>query len=96
MKLNLVNMLTQMSLLNQSILMILLDVIFFVLFYYNFDFLKKKFFFFKVYINHRPAFGLDPYEIYNSFKILSKKDDGDNYDLLPRHIFLNELQSIGK
>ncbi|CAF0707326.1 unnamed protein product, partial [Brachionus calyciflorus] len=39
--------------------------------------------FIRLYINHRPAFGLDPYEIYNSFKTLSRHA---NSDYLPRHV----------
>ena len=54
---------------------------------------------FIVYINHRPAFGLDPYEIYNSFKILNKgyeiEDDDSNQNHIPRFVFLNELQTKG-
>lgn len=49
-----------------------------------------------MYINHRPAFGLDPYEIYNSFKVLSSMNNRDNSNFLPRHVFLNELQSRGE
>ncbi len=48
-----------------------------------------------MYINHRPAFGLDPYEIYNAFKIINKKY-GNESESLPRHIFLEELQSGGE
>ncbi len=52
-----------------------------------------------MYINHRPAFGLDPYEIYNAFKTLNNKYNNENEDEeehLPRHIFLDELQSRGE
>jgi len=47
-----------------------------------------------VYINHRPAFGLDPYQIYNSFKVLS--NELQNEESIPRHLFLNELQTQGE
>jgi hypothetical protein len=54
-----------------------------------------------VYINHRPAFGLDPYEVYNAFKLLNKGySDGESEPesgaSLPRFVFLNELQSKGE
>lgn len=51
-----------------------------------------------MYINHRPAFGLDPYEIYNAFNTLSRKYNNQTYDLqsIPRHVFLSELQKRGK
>lgn len=48
-----------------------------------------------MYINHRPAFGLDPYEIYNAFRILNKKYETHDQSL-PRHVFLDELQSRGE
>ncbi|CAF1079452.1 unnamed protein product, partial [Brachionus calyciflorus] len=44
--------------------------------------------FIRLYINHRPAFGLDPYEIYNSFKILSRHA---NSDYLPPDCISNLL-----
>ena len=46
---------------------------------------------FLVYINHRPAFGLDPHEIYRSFKILSK----NKKQTISRSAFINEVQTIG-
>ena len=59
---------------------------------YNIDIYEKI----KVYINHRPAFGLDPYQIYHSFKLLNSKFDSDDNNVnLPRHLFLNELQTRG-
>lgn len=50
--------------------------------------------FIRLYINHRSAFGLDPYQIYNSFKVLS--DELQNEESIPRHLFLNELQTHGE
>jgi hypothetical protein len=49
-----------------------------------------------VYINHRPAFGLDPYEIYSAFKVLTKNYTDETEEVLPRSIFLNELQTRGE
>jgi hypothetical protein len=48
-----------------------------------------------VYINHRPAFGLDPYEIYNAFRIINNKYQNES-ESLPRHVFLEELQTSGE
>ena len=52
-----------------------------------------------MYINHRPAFGLDPYQIYNAFKLLNQgyqtEEPGESLAQLPRFLFLNELQSKG-
>lgn len=36
---------------------------------------------------------MDPYQIYNSFRVLNNRS---NSDFLPRHVFLNELQSHGE
>ena len=47
-----------------------------------------------MYINHRPAFGLDPYEIYNAFRVIS--NGTDSIDAVPRKLFLDELQARGE
>ena len=52
--------------------------------------------FIRLYINHRPAFGIDPLQIYNAFKVLNDNFDRRRDEGLPRHIFLNELQSRGE
>ena len=62
--------------------------------------LVKLILLYKVYLNHRPAFGLDPYEIYNAFQTINKKHQ-NNYEssettLLPRHVFVEELQTRGE
>ena len=56
-----------------------------------------------MYINHRPAFGLDPYEIYNAFQLLKNTTTTDseseldtNDSSLHRSVFLNELQKRGE
>ncbi len=48
-----------------------------------------------MYINHRPAFGLDPYEIYKSFNLIKLGYDLENEDSIPRHLFFDSLQRRG-
>lgn len=49
-----------------------------------------------MYINHRPAFGLDPYQIYDAFRLINQKYTDQDDSSIQRHIFLNEMQTRGE